>query len=389
MDNDNIKEELKNRYTTIGDPIAYSGLTTVFNEYKNKGLSLEDVKEILSDIYLYPIHSEYKKPNVYNPFYIYTLRNLQIDTIFIQNWHGVNLKRKNGGYQYIILAIDGLSRRIFCVPTKRRDAVSIFQAVKSIIELMENKPPFVKVKSIFHDRGTEFNNELMTNYLRSKNIRQDMPQRFSTTKAAIAERANRSLQNLLYRYMTEKETYRWIDILQDAVDTYNLRKTRVFKGNLSPLEAELEQNKSLVLNYQLERFKKIEEKNTGRRSKFNVGDLVRIRLSENEVKDFVRRGYHENFSIHYFKVTKIHNKMPIKMYSVWNVTENQPYKRKLYPSQLRKITSNEMRIKSILAERVVGGQKQYYVLWKYLPNEPPVWINESAITDIFNNKNKK
>ena len=41
------------------------------------------------------------------------------------------------------------------------------------------------------------------------------------TKAAIVERFNRTLQNKMYRYFTAANTFRYVDVLQDLVKSYN------------------------------------------------------------------------------------------------------------------------------------------------------------------------
>jgi len=41
------------------------------------------------------------------------------------------------------------------------------------------------------------------------------------TKAAVVERYNRTLKTKMYKYFTFKNTLRYIDVLQDQVDSYN------------------------------------------------------------------------------------------------------------------------------------------------------------------------
>jgi len=53
-------------------------------------------------------------------------------------------------------------------------------------------------------------------------------------KAAVVERFNRTLKTKLYRYFTFKNTRRYIDILQDLVDSYNATRHRSI--NMSPEE---------------------------------------------------------------------------------------------------------------------------------------------------------
>ena len=41
------------------------------------------------------------------------------------------------------------------------------------------------------------------------------------TKAAIVERVNRTFKNKMYRYFKAENTFRYMDVLQDVVESYN------------------------------------------------------------------------------------------------------------------------------------------------------------------------
>ena len=41
------------------------------------------------------------------------------------------------------------------------------------------------------------------------------------TKAAIVERVDRTLKNKMYRYFRAENTFRYLDVLQDLVESYN------------------------------------------------------------------------------------------------------------------------------------------------------------------------
>ena len=41
------------------------------------------------------------------------------------------------------------------------------------------------------------------------------------TKVAIVEGVNRTLKNKMYRYVKAENTFRYLDILQDLVESYN------------------------------------------------------------------------------------------------------------------------------------------------------------------------
>ena len=69
------------------------------------------------------------------------------------------------------------------------------------------------------DRGTEFINAPFQQYLKKKAT--EFYTAINEPKAAVIERVNCTLKSKLYRYFTAVNSLRYIDILQDLVDSYN------------------------------------------------------------------------------------------------------------------------------------------------------------------------
>ena len=70
------------------------------------------------------------------------------------------------------------------------------------------------------DKGTEYKNVQFQSLLKEYDIR------FYTSenddiKTAIGERFNRMLKTWMYRYFTHSKSFRYIDVLQDLVYSYN------------------------------------------------------------------------------------------------------------------------------------------------------------------------
>ena len=55
-------------------------------------------------------------------------------------------------------------------------------------------------------------------------------------KAAIAERFIRTLKGKLFRYMTHQNTKKYIHILPDIINSYNLTQHRGLGGKHTPVE---------------------------------------------------------------------------------------------------------------------------------------------------------
>ena len=96
---------------------------------------------------------------------------------------------------------------------KNKTARSLLEAFDST--LSEGRKP----EKLRTDKGTEFFNESFQQYLKKKDIQ------FYTTnnqpKVSVVERENRTLKSKLYRYFTAVNSLRYIDVLQDLVDSYS------------------------------------------------------------------------------------------------------------------------------------------------------------------------
>ncbi len=125
------------------------------------------------------------------------------------------------------------------------------------------------------DRGTEFTNKLFVEFCKDKGIEIKMPD--SSVHAAFIERFNRSLQSLIYKYMTENETNRFVNVqdkegnqipvLSKLLETYNTRKHRMI--GYSPDEAERNEETHLPIRI---RMSKYYDKIKSRPIKFQIGE---------------------------------------------------------------------------------------------------------------------
>ena len=372
-------EQVKLDYVTPGHPVAYGG-RNILKKYYGDSLSERQIENILSSIHSYTLHREYHRPRGRNPFYIYYLRQmLQMDLIEMKIWGGVDLTLHNNGVNYLLSTIDCFSRRVWIIPMLRKNTSSSLEAIKSVLGEILEKPPRKAIDSILVDNGTEFLNHQVKDYLQQLNI--NLINTYSDVKAAIVERSNRTIKNLIFKYMTEKETNTYIDVLPLLLDTYNKRTHRSL-GGLSPIEAEMGVNQTHVLEQQINRFEKIRMKNRSKKKNLKIGDVVRIKI---RAMNRFNRSFHHQFSIDLFKIHKISNRMPIPMYSVQSLNTHEILKQKFYKEQLQLVLGDEYRVEKILKTRKngAGKNKQFFVKWIGFNDEHNSWVNESDITKKF------
>ena len=96
---------------------------------------------------------------------------------------------------------------------KNKTARSLVEAFDSILR-GKRKPEKLRT-----DKGTEFINAPFQQYLKKKCI--EFYTANNEPKAVVVERMNCTLKSNLYRYFTAVNSLRYIDILQDLVDSYN------------------------------------------------------------------------------------------------------------------------------------------------------------------------
>ena len=120
---------------------------------------------------------------------------------------------------------------------KSKSARSLVQAFDSILS-EKTKPEKLRA-----DKGTEFFNESFQQYLKKQGIQFYIAK--NEPKASVVERVNRTLKSKLYRYFTGVNSLRYVDVLQDIVDSYNNTYHRSIGRAVSLLNVENQNASSL------------------------------------------------------------------------------------------------------------------------------------------------
>lgn len=308
-------------YATPGHPAAFSGTTRV-KDYV-RGQSERSVERELEKLDSFTRQRQKNRPKPYNPYLINRKREqVQMDLIDISA-----LWRFNKGIHFLLVAIDCFTRKAAVVGIRRKSAEKTLEAIKIVLETELSPPP----ETVVFDRGTEFMNKKVREYLGQLGVRQFNPTGFH--KAALAERFNRSLQSLIYKFLVEKKTKKYIDALPGLVKTYNSRKHRSI--GMSPDDAELEQNHAKVREILGLRHGEALKKR--KRPKLKVGDRVRIKEHRLKPKSF-RRGYSQQFSSEIYRVREVKLNLPIIMYKV-ETQEGRKLSPSFYDSELQRVTT--------------------------------------------------
>lgn len=364
------REYIAKLYKTPGHPVAFSSPQTIHKFFEGE-VSLSMIREALEHVDSYTLHREYKSPAVYNPYYTYRRRvQFQADLIDISS-----LKQDNDNTTFLLVIIDIFSRKIWVIPLKRKTGVATSSAFEDWFEEMDKEPGWATLsRSILTDSGKEFLNQWVRGLMTRKGVR--MEQAKNIHKAAIVERVNKSLQVLIYKYLTDRGETRYLDVLPSLVKTYNNRKHRSL-NYMSPNEADATENQIIVRSIHLARYAKINTHRTKKNyTKFKIGDRVRIK-TDAKAPSSARRAYLQQFHGEYFVVEKINRRMPIIMYELKSMDTEEQIEGGFYANEMGHVRGDTFKIDKILETKGRGRKKKHLVQWKHFSSKWNSWVNDS------------
>jgi len=369
----NCLDDLKRSYLTPGHPIAFSGVGTLLKYYAPH-LNLQDIESVLSQIESYTLHKEFHK-QTRNPSYSHYRRyQFQIDLVDIQS-----LAEYNDGVKYLLTCIDTFTRYAFARPLLSKESKPVLDAFKSILR-EAGEPP----KMVVLDRGTEFHNELFKKYCQDNNIHLFTPD--TSIHGAYIERFNRTLQGIIYRYMTENETRRYLTyrdnltneeqpLLYKFLQSYNHRVHRMI--GTTPYLAETKPEVHVEMRKKMQKYY---EKIRPRVAKFNIGDTVRIQ----RLKGKFDRGYNERANQEIFRIFNIKTNLKIPLYELTDYSGRELIKGRFYQHELVKVSGDVFRIEKVIKKRKYRGKDQLFVKWKGFSNDSNSWIDADQVSQVFN-----
>lgn len=135
--------------------------------------------------------------------------------------------KENNRFKYILTVIDIFSKYAWARAVRSKTGEEVTRALKSIFDSSLRIP-----KNIHTDQGKEFYNKYFSALMKEHKINHYST--FSSLKAQIVERFNRTLMNKIWRLFSFNGSYKWIDLLPSVIDDYNNTKHRTI--GLKPIE---------------------------------------------------------------------------------------------------------------------------------------------------------
>lgn len=202
---------------------------------------------------------------------------------------------ENNGFKYMINVIDTFSKYAFSEPLKTKSGIEVAKSFITIIkkaESVNHKPP----KLLHTDKGLEFRNRDFKKVLQEYDIK--MYHTENEEKSAIIERFNGTLNRKMKVQFELRKNFRWIDILQELISTYNNTTHRTI--GMKPAEVTKEFEHDLLVQFSKNNLKVT-------KPKLKVGDRVRITVK----KDIFSNKYRRNWTTEIFEVCEIQNTSPV------------------------------------------------------------------------------
>jgi hypothetical protein len=220
----------------------------------------------------------------------------------------------------------------------------------------------------------EFIGKQVKTYLKDLKIVQSLTS--NEVKANYAERCIKTIKTRMYRYFTHKQTYTYVDKLQDFADSYNNTVHRSIKRAPAQVNAENAHQVWFDL-YALPLMKKSKDH---KEHILKVGELVRITY----LRSTFHRAYYHNYTGEVFRITKVLHNNTIHMYRLIDYN-NREIKGQFYYQELQPVTIDEnkpYKIERILKRRTRRGIREALVRWAFWPSDYDLWVPEDTLQDI-------
>lgn len=371
MEDDNdqairMKEYLKDIYYNPRISAGFSGPKKIYDYIKAQGVmrvTLSQIVKFLKSEQVYTTHFPFKKSKFNTPVVTPRPRyQYDIDSGYLPSKN----KRAN---KYFILAIDTFTRKISARSVKDLKANS---AVTALREIFRDLGLSERIRS---DKGKEYLNKQVKNFLKSQNVKHYIG--LNPNKANYAERAMRTIKSGLYKTMQRQGRPNWTqNMLDDTVYRYNNSKHRSI--NRTPNSILNQTDELEVWEYLIKQ--KMRAAPNPKSYKFELNDAVRIAY----MRDPFTKDYAEKFSGEVYFITSSFSPFNTNRYTLKDAN-NEPIEGSFLEAELQSVKvdeNTEYRVEQVLEKKVVNGVPHVLIKWLDYNKNFNSWIPLSELKKI-------
>ncbi|KAL3089110.1 hypothetical protein niasHT_023574 [Heterodera trifolii] len=336
-------------YKDLSSPVAFTSVEPLLREARKSQpkINRADVQNYLATQRTYTLHRQAKRRYRRLPTLAPGLHTeWQADLAIFDR-----LAKQNRGYKYLLVCIDTLSRQVFVEPVKTKTSANMIRAFEHIFKRSKYIP-----WKVLTDQGKEFTARAVQHFFRAKDVEHFCMLTSPQFHAGMAERANRSIKERLYRYFTERNTYTWIDVVQDIVLAINHSPNSSI--GMRPADVNFKNAEALR-----QKLHNAAENVVRRQPRYRVGDRVRIE----KYKHVFQKGYLPRFTNELFTVAEVHTERSPVVYRLRD-DHNEIISGWFYANDLCKTLEDKQQkmyeIEKVLKRKKQNGVDYAFVKWE-------------------------
>ena len=169
----------------------------------------------------------------------------------------------------------------------------------------------------------------------------------------------------MWKYFTEYNTRKYIDVIHKLLKSYNHTYHRSIK--MEPVSVTIDNQAQVWKNL----YGSMSSSSITPVTPFQVGDNVRI----SKTKGRFEKGYEQNWTYEIFVVDKIIHRTP-PVYKVKDL-QNEEIQGTFYAQELQKVTKTDyFQVEKILKKRKTKKKTEYFVKFKGYPEKFNAWVSD-------------
>ena len=343
------------------DPSAvggYRGARTLWSSLRSQGKSVpyDHVKRWLRSREEYTLHKSHNSRIKRIPFMVPNIKHtLQADLMDVSN-----IANANNGTKFLLTAVDVFSSKGYAIPLESKSGSGVAGGLETILS-----EGFMFLHT---DKGKEFLNANVRRLVNRLGVTQYTTEN-ENIKAGSVERFNRTLRDVMARWMDHRRSKRYTDMLQQLVNAHNMTpnsRTGIAPNKITTSDA----NELWIRRYERTAPKSVS-------ASLMPGDHVRLVRG----RSMFARGYDEKWTREVFVVSKVLDASEPVTYRVVDLAD-EPIAGRFYAQELQQIIydrDTEFQIETVIKRRRRAGVDESLVKWMGYPSKFNSWVPTSSV----------